>query len=99
MSPETEKDRQASEWFNNLLPKLRYKQDYFIYHGDSEKMMEDGKEVGIKITRPDIRLYTTGITKLYQLVVDKEDWPDETYTEEEENQFDEDYEKRYGSLE
>lgn len=97
MGEETELDLKANEWLNSLIPKLRYKQDYFLYHGDSEDMIEDGKKVGIIITGPDVRFYPTGITKLYRLLVDKEDWPDEEYTEQEEKEFTEDYEARYPS--
>lgn len=88
MMPPDEIDEKAEEWFNSHFDKLRYWQDYSICFGHSEKMMEDGKQTGIKIRRPYVRLFSTGVTKLYRIVVLGEDLPKAEYTEEEEAKMD-----------
>lgn len=97
--PPDPKDDLANEWFNSFIPKLRYKQDYFIYPGSSKKMFDSkGVENGISITRPDVRLYSTGITKLYEMIVEGKELPDVEYTPEEGKQFYEDLIKKYLEL-
>lgn len=95
MMPPDPKDDLATEWLNTYLGKLRYSQDYFLYQGASKPMMEDGKQIGLSIVRPNIRLYSTGITKLYEMIVEGKEMPDVEYTEAEEEQFDKDYQERY----
>lgn len=95
MMPHDPKDDAAAEWLNGLLGKLRFEQDYYIFPGSSENMMEGDKQVGISIKRPDIRLYSTGVRKLWDMVVNGVELPDVVYTEEEEKRFDENMRKRY----
>lgn len=96
MSPETETDRKANEWFNSFLPKLRFEQDYYIYPGSASKLYDkDGNQTGISIKRADIRLYSTGVTKLYEMIVEGKEYPDVEYTEEEQDAFDERMKKRF----
>lgn len=91
-------DLEADEWINGLLPKLRFEQDFYIYDGDSEPIIEDGKKVGISIKRGHIRLYSTGVVKLYRILVKGEQLPDEEYTEAEEEAFEKRYEEEFGKL-
>lgn len=93
MMPQSETDQKAEEWFNKMLECLRYSQDYTICFGHSKKMIEDGKEVGISIRRPYIRLFSTGVTKMYQMAVLGEKLPKVEYTEAEEKELDEAIEK------
>lgn len=95
MMPPDPKDDLVNEWFNAFLSKLRFEQDYYIYPGSSEKMMRDGKQIGLSIKRPDIRLFSTGITKLYEMIVEGKELPDVEYTEDEEKRFDENMRKRF----
>mgnify|MGYP006921301748 CR=1 FL=1 len=96
MMPPDPKDDLANDWFNSFLPKLRFEQDYYIYPGSSEKLMnEDGSQKGISIKRPDIRLFSTGITKLYEMIVEGKEYPDVVYTPEEETKFDENMKRRF----
>ncbi len=100
MAPEDPKDVLAEEWFNQFIPKLQYKQDYFIYPGSAKKLYDkDGNENGISIIRADFRLYSTGITKLYEMIVEGKQLPDVEYTPEQEKQFYEDLVKKYPELE
>lgn len=92
MMPENELDTKAEEWFNAMLPKLRYKQDYTVCGGHSKDMIKDGKQVGITIHRPYIRLFSTGITKLYQMAVLGEKFKDVKYTKAQEQELDKDFE-------
>ena len=65
MGPINEK---AIDWFNDeVLAKLRPDQDFSIYEGSSKPLMKDGKEVGISVSRENVRLYSTGIEKLYDM--------------------------------
>lgn len=96
MMPPDPKDDLANEWFNSFLPKLRFEQDYYIYPGSSEPMLDkDGKNIGISIKRPDVRLYSTGIRKLHDMIVDGVELPDVEYTEAEEKAFDDNMRKRF----
>lgn len=89
MALETELGEKSEEWFNKLLPKLRYEQDYSICFGHSKDMLDDeGKQKGIHIRRPFIRLFSTGIEKIYQMVVLGEELTDVKYTKEEEKALD-----------
>lgn len=99
MAPQTETDNDANEWFNGFIPKLRFKQDYDIYPGEAEPIMKDGKQTGIRIKREHVKLFSTGVTKLYQLIVLKETWPDVKYTPEEEEKFDREFNEKYGQPE
>lgn len=99
MMPPDPKDDLANEWFNKFIPKLRYKQDYFVYPGSSKKMFnEKGEQTGISIVREDVRLYSTGITKLYEMIVEGKELPDIEYTPEEEEQFYKDLILKYPEL-
>jgi hypothetical protein len=98
MAPETEKDRKANEWLNAILLKLRFEQDYYIYPGSAEPMMKDGKQVGLSVKRSDIRLYSTGVTKLYEILVENKEYPDVEYTEAEEKRFQDNMLKRFPEL-
>lgn len=95
MMPSDPKDVKAGEWFNSLLKNLEFGQDYYIYPGSAKKMMEDGKQVGLSIVRPDVRLYETGVTKLYEMLVEGKELPDIEYTEEQEKKFDEELAERF----
>lgn len=96
MSPETETDKKANEWINKLMSKLRFEQDYHIFPGSSKTMRDsEGRQTGISIKRPDIRLYGTGVTKLYEMLVEGKELPDVEYTEAEEKRFEENMKKRY----
>lgn len=88
MMPPDPKDDLANEWFNKFIPKLRFGQDYAIYPGSSKKILdEEGNQTGLAITREDVRLYSTGITKLYEMIVEGKEYPDQEYTDEENEQF------------
>ena len=94
MSPQTEEDQKAEAWFNEMLPKLRYEQDYSICFVHSKDMLDkDGKQEGIQIRRPFIRLFSTGVTKLYKMQVLGEKFEDVEYSEEQMKQMDQDTEK------
>lgn len=96
MMPPDPKDDKANDWFNAFLPKLRFEQDYYIYPGSSKPLLNaDGTQKGISITRPDIRLYSTGVTKLYEMIVEGKELADVEYTEEQEKQFDENMKKKW----
>lgn len=96
MMPPDPKDDLANEWFSSFLPKLRFEQDYYIYPGSSENMVNaKGEQTGISIKRADIRLYSTGIRKLWDMIVNGVEMPDVEYTPEEENRFDENMKKRF----
>lgn len=96
MKPHDPKDDQANEWFNNLLAKLDFEQDYYIYPGSSEPLLDEaGKNIGISIKRPDVRFYSTGITKLYEMLVENKELPDVEYSEEQEKEFDKKMRKRF----
>lgn len=87
MMPENELDNKAEDWFNSHMPKLRYHQDYSLCFGHSKDLVEDGKQVGITIHRPYITLFSTGITKLYQLIVLGDELPDVKYTKAQEKEL------------
>lgn len=72
MDSATDNDYKAEEWMNDILDQLDEGQDFKIYEGDSEPLIRDGKKVGIRITRPHIEFFATGITKLYELVSDED---------------------------
>lgn len=96
MMPPDPKDDLANDWLNGLLAKLRFEQDYYIYPGSSEPLLDkDGKNIGISIKRPDVRLYSTGVTKLYEMVVEGKELPDVEYTEAEEKAFDDNMRAKY----
>lgn len=100
MAPNSELDDKANDWFNeNVLGKLRYLQDYSIFPGSSEPLIRDGENIGISIKRPDVRLYSTGVTKIYSILVLGEDLPAVVYTPEEEKKFADEWNKKYGSVE
>ena len=89
MMPPSETDEKAEAWFNEMLECLRYGQDYTICFGHSKKLMnEDGSQKGIAIRRPYIRLFSTGVTKMYQMAVLGEKLPKVEYTEDEEKELD-----------
>lgn len=83
MSPQDEIDIKAETWFNEFLPKLRYKQDYSICFGHSKN-----GENSIHISRPYIRLFSTGVTKIYRIAVLGEKLEDVEYTPEQEKELD-----------
>lgn len=96
MMPQDPKDDQASDWFSGLIAKLDFEQDYYIFPGSSKPLLDkDGKNIGIQIKRPDVRLYSTGITKLYEMLVENKELPDVEYTEEQEKKFDQNMRKRF----
>lgn len=89
MMPPNPKDDIATEWLAKYTDKLRFEQDYYIFPGSSKTMRDnEGRQTGISIKRPDIRLFQTGITKLYEMIVEGVEYPDVVYTEEEEKRFD-----------
>lgn len=88
MKPQDTIDKQSEDWINTILPKLRYKQDYTICVGHSRK-----SENKIEIARPYIRLFSTGTTKIYRIVVLGEDLPVVEYTEDEERELDKAFEE------
>ena len=59
---------------------------------------EKGEQVGISIKRPDIRIFSTGITKLYEMIVEGKDYPPVVYTEAEELAFEKAMEERFPEL-
>lgn len=94
MMPSNETDDKAEVWFNEMLEKLRYHQDYSICFGHSKEMLDaDGKQGGISIRRPYIRLFSTGVTKLYRMAVPGEELPKVEYTKDEEKELDAQIEK------
>lgn len=89
MMPPNEIDDKAEAWFNGHLEYLRYGQDYSICFGHSKKLLnEDGSQKGIAIRRPYIRIFSTGMTKLYRLTVLGEKLEKVVYTKEEEDALD-----------
>lgn len=82
MQDQDQVDIDAENWFNEFLPKLRYKQDYSMCYGHSRS-----SEGRIEISRPYIRLFSTGITKIYRIQVLGETLEDIGYTEGEEKQL------------
>lgn len=89
MAPQDTLDTTAEEWFNTVLGKLRYKQDYTICFGHSKELLNsDGTQKGISVRRPYVRLFSTGVTKLYQIEVLGESLPDVEYSPEEEKELD-----------
>lgn len=94
MMPPNETDEKAEAWFNEILEKLRYGQDYTICFGHSKNITnEKGEQTGISIRRPYIRLFSTGVTKIYQMAVLGEKLPKVEYTEAEEKELDAKIEK------
>lgn len=94
MMPPNETDDKAEEWFNGHMEFLRYGQDYSICFGHSKKLMnDDGSQKGIAIRRPYIRLFSTGITKIYRMVVLGEKLEKVVYTEDEEKELEAKIEK------
>lgn len=94
--PPDPKDDLANDWINNLIGKLRLEQDYYIYPGSSKKLFNaDGSQKGISIKRADVRFYGTGITKLYEMIVEGKELPDVEYTEDEEKQFEKNMRERF----
>lgn len=90
MAPQTEIDLEAEEWFNAFIPKLRYKQDFSICHGHSKSIIDEhGSQKGISIRRPYIRLFSTGVTKIYEMAVLGKEYPDVEYSKAEEKELDE----------
>lgn len=87
MMPESELDKKAEDWFNAMMPYLRYHQDYSLCFGHSKDLVEDGKKVGITIHRPYIRLFSTGITKLYQMIVLNDELQPVKYTKAQEKEL------------
>lgn len=96
MMPPDPKQDAADEWINNLIGKLQLEQDYYIFPGSSKTLRnEKGEQTGISIKRPDVRLYSTGIVKLYEMIVEGKELPDVEYTEEQEKQFLENMKQRF----
>lgn len=96
MQPPSELDDKANEWFNQYFDKLRFEQDYNIYPGESEPMLNSkGENIGIKIKREHVKIFATGITKLYRMIVLGEELPVVTYTPEEEAEFERKWNERY----
>lgn len=88
MGPINDKDDTAIKWINDLLKRLDIFQDYIVYPGFSEPMLdEEGKKEGIKIISGDIRLYQAGITKLYEMVVEGKYTPTVKYSKKEEEEI------------
>ena len=87
MMPENETDRKAEAWFNGHMDFLRYHQDYTLCFGHSEKIMEGDKQTGLSIRRPYIRIFSTGMTKLYRMIVLGETLDKVEYTEEQEEEL------------
>lgn len=93
MNPNDEIDNAAEEWFNGFVPKLTYKQDYSLCFGHSKDIIDGNKQTGISIRRPYIRLFSTGVTKIYRMAVLGEELPDVEYTPQQEKELD-DYVER-----
>jgi hypothetical protein len=99
MMPPDPKDELAQKWLDNYLDRLRFEQDYYIFPGSSKIMRnEKGEQTGISIKRPDIRIYSTGITKLYEMIVEGKEYPPVVYTEAEELAFEKAMEERFPEL-
>jgi len=99
MMPHDPKDDLANDWLNGYVDKLRFEQDYYIFPGSSKQMHNDkGENTGISIKRPDIRLYSTGVTKLYEMIVEGKEYPAVKYTEEEEKRFEENMKERFQDI-
>lgn len=99
MAPEDPKQQAADEWISGYLDRLQFEQDYYIFPGSSKIMRNDkGEQTGIAIKRPDVRLYSTGIKKLYEMIVEGVDYPPVVYTEEEEAAFDKAMEERFPEI-
>ena len=99
MMPPDPKDDKAQEWLNGYLDKLRFEQDYYIFPGSSKIMRDaEGKQTGISIKRPDIRLFSTGITKLYEMIVEGKEYEPVVYTAEEEAAIDKRMEERFPEI-
>lgn len=94
MMPPNETDEKAEAWFNDMLKCLRYGQDYSICFGHYKDIRNDiGEQTGISIRRLYVRLFTTGVTKIYQMAVLGEQLPKVEYTEDEEKALDAEVEK------
>lgn len=100
MMPIDPKDEAAQKWLDNYLDRLRFEQDYYIFPGSSKIMRdpETKQQTGISIKRPDIRLYSTGITKLYEMIVEGKEYDPVIYTEAEELAFEKAMEERFPEL-
>lgn len=55
----------ALDWFDEFLGTLSEGQDFACVDGTRKPLIRDGKEVGISINRGYVKLFTTGIEKLY----------------------------------
>lgn len=96
MAPNSPLQDKADEWFNKFLPKLRFEQDYYVFPGSSKPIFDrNNVQTGIAIKRPDVRLYSTGVVKLYEMIVEGKEYPDIEYTEAEEDTFDKNMRKRF----
>lgn len=94
MMPPNEQDEKAEAWFNDMLEFLRYGQDYSICFGHSKDIRNDkGEQTGISIRRPYIRLFSTGVTKVYRMAVLGEKLAKVEYTEAEEKELEAKIEK------
>lgn len=94
MMPSDEIDDKANDWFSGFMDFLRYGQDYTICFGHSKKLLnEDGSQKGISIRRPYVRLFSTGVTKIYRMAVLGEKIEKVVYTEAEEAELDAKIEK------
>ena len=100
MAPEDPKQQAADEGISGYLDKLRFEQDYYIFPGSSKVIRdpETKNQTGISIKRPDVRLYSTGVVKLYEMIVEGKDYPVVEYTEEEEAEFEKRMEERFPEL-
>ena len=61
-----EEDEKALNWFDEFLGTLSEGQDFACVDGNSEPLIRDGEKVGISINRGYVKLFTTGIEKLYK---------------------------------
>lgn len=99
MMPNDPKDTKAQEWIDQYLDRLQFEQDYYIFPGSSKILRDkEGKQTGISIKRPDIRLFSTGITKLYEMIVEGKEYEPVVYTPEQEAEFEKHMEERFPEI-
>jgi hypothetical protein len=72
MDSPTGNDVKAEDWLNDIIAQLKEGQDFKIFNGSSKPIMKGGEKVGIKVSRPHIKLFSTGITGLY-LIANREE--------------------------
>lgn len=100
MMPHDPKEDKANEWISGYLDRLQFEQDYYIFPGSSKVIRdpETKQQTGISIKRPDVRLYSTGIIKLYEMIVEGKEYPVVEYTEEQEAEFNKRMEERFPEI-